>query len=153
MTVVQEDAVLSNLPDNKDQILPNFLHANALLTEIQRHLDDYLDDKCQSFPRFYFLAADDLLKILAQTKDPTLVQPHMGKCFEGIKSVVFKGSLVTGMNSAEKEHVKFTSPIDVEAGDKKGKVEVWMLEIEEMMKTTLKNLTKAALEDFKTKPR
>jgi hypothetical protein len=34
MTVVQEDAVLSNLPDNKDQILPNFLHANALLTEI-----------------------------------------------------------------------------------------------------------------------
>jgi dynein heavy chain, axonemal len=41
------------------------LHANALLSEIQRHLDDYLDDKCQSFPRFYFLAADDLLKILA----------------------------------------------------------------------------------------
>jgi dynein heavy chain, axonemal len=57
------------------------------------------------------------------------------------------------MNSAEKERVKFTSAIDVESGEKKGKVEVWMLEIEEMMKTTLKNLTKTALEDFKTKPR
>jgi dynein heavy chain len=100
-------------------------------------LDDYLDDKCQSFPRFYFLAADDLLKILAQTKDPTLVQPHMGKCFEGIKSVVFEGHNVTGMNSAEKEHVKFHAAIDVEAGDKKGKVEVWMLDIEDMMKKTL----------------
>lgn len=116
-------------------------------------MDDYLDSKCQSFPRFYFLAADDLLKILAQTKDPTLVQPHMAKCFEGIKTVVFDGTTVTGMNSAEKEMVKFSSSIDVEAADKKGKVEVWMLDIENMMMKTLKDMTKEALADFKTKPR
>ena len=65
------------------------MEANKNLSEIQRHLNDYLDDKCQSFPRFYFLADDDLLKILADTKDPCAVQPHMNKCFEGI--VVCRG--------------------------------------------------------------
>jgi dynein heavy chain len=77
----------------------------------------------------------------------------MGKCFEGIKTVVFDGTTVTGMNSAEKELVKFSSSIDVEAPDKKGRVEVWMLDIENMMMKTLKDMTKEAIADFKTKPR
>ena len=109
-----EQPLLNDLVD-RENIAAHFIDANKNLADIQRHLADYLDAKCQSFPRFYFLADDDLLKILAQTKDPTLVQPHMGKCFEGIKKVVFEGkNLVTGMVSAEGEIVKFTKAVDVD---------------------------------------
>jgi len=117
-------------------------------------LNDYLDDKCQSFPRFYFLADDDLLKILADTKDPCAVQPHMNKCFEGIKNVIFKDNEeVIGMMSAEKEKVNFVKKINVNEGDKKGNVEKWMLEIEDQMKITLRELTKAALKDVEVTQR
>lgn len=148
-----EQPLLNDLVD-RENISAHFIDANKNLADIQRHLNDYLDSKCQSFPRFYFLADDDLLKILAQTKDPTLVQPHMSKCFEGIKKVVFEGDgIVTGMVSAEGEVVKFTKPIDVNEGEKAGNVELWMLEIEEMMKSTLRDMVKAAMADYEVTPR
>jgi dynein heavy chain len=148
-----ENPLLNDLVD-RENIAAHFIDANKNLADIQRHLNDYLDSKCQSFPRFYFLADDDLLKILAQTKDPTLVQPHMSKCFEGIKKVVFEGNgIVTGMVSAEGEVVTFTKPIDVNEGEKAGNVELWMLEIEEMMKSTLRDMVKAAMADYEVTPR
>ena len=42
------------------------------------------------------------------------------------------------MISPEKEKVDFTRKIDVNDGDKKGNVEIWLREIENEMKNTLK---------------
>ena len=116
------------------------------MEKIQRSLNEYLEQKRLVFPRFYFLADSDLLMILAQTKDPTLVQSHMDKCFEGIQKVMFSDKMeVFGMISAEGEEVLMNTKINVNEGDKKGNVEKWMLEIERVMVSSLKQLTKESI--------
>jgi dynein heavy chain 2 len=37
--------------------------------------------------RFYFLGDDDLLEILGQSKNPTVIQSHLKKLFAGIHKV------------------------------------------------------------------
>ncbi|KAA0188249.1 Dynein heavy chain axonemal, partial [Fasciolopsis buskii] len=57
------------------------------LEEIQQSLDMYLETKRQIFPRFYFIANDDLLEILGQGRNPEAVMPHMKKCFDNINTL------------------------------------------------------------------
>ena len=78
----------------------------------------------------------------------------MDKCFEGIQKVMFsEKEEVYGMISAEGEEVLLENKVDVNAGDKKGNVEKWMLEIEAVMRKSLKNITKDSMIKYKTTTR
>jgi dynein heavy chain len=111
-----------------------FESANHILEEIQKSLSVYLESKRRIFPRFYFLSDDELIEILSQTKDPFIINKHIGKCFEAINLLVFEGTKIKAMRSQEGEEVKFLSSIDVELPENKGNVEVWLKDIEYQMK-------------------
>lgn len=109
-----------------------------------------LETKRAGFSRFYFLSNDELLEILSETKDPQLVQPHLKKCFEGIKKVKFEEDMtITEMISSEGEKVPFEIPIDP-----KGKnIENWMVEMNESMCASVREQMRLALVDYLVTPR
>ena len=118
---------------------------NKLLEQVQKGLSEYLETKRTSFPRFYFLSDDELLQILSQTKDPQAVQPHLRKCFENIYKVKFESDMrISTMYSAEGEGVEFRENIFPV-----GNVEEWMLEIERVMKESLRQIIRDSLQDYK----
>lgn len=131
-----------------------FKKANEKLDEIQKGLNDYLEIKRLYFPRFFFLSDDELLEILSQTKEPRAVQPHLGKCFEGINKVKFESDLkISQMISAEDEVVVMDRVIDPETPGNKGNVEKWLLELESIQWNSLRSLTVTSIEQYKTIPR
>ncbi|XP_077989551.1 dynein axonemal heavy chain 6-like [Glandiceps talaboti] len=121
--------------------------SNSNLEKIHKCLEDYLETKRLVFPRFYFLSNDELLDILAQSKNPDAVQPHLGKCFGNIKTleIVRLPKLpptVRTMISAEGETIMM--PKNVRA---RGPVESWLGSVETAMFDTVKRCLKRARSD------
>lgn len=129
-----------------DKLLQKFQKANEKLDEIQKGLNDYLEMKRLYFPRFFFLSNDELLEILSQTKEPKAVQPHLGKCFEGINRVTFTDALlITEMISAEGEVVPLRLTVNPESTKNKGNVEMWLLEVEQNQWDSVRDHTQRAM--------
>ncbi|CAF0758924.1 unnamed protein product [Brachionus calyciflorus] len=139
--------VISLCPDAR--LRDQLKECNKLLEQVQKGLSEYLETKRTSFPRFYFLSDDELLEILSKTKDPEAVQPHLRKCFESIYRVKFEKDMrISTMYSAENEEVQFRENIYPS-----GNVEDWMLEIERVMKESLRQIIRDSLDDYKSKAR
>ncbi|XP_028284655.1 dynein heavy chain 6, axonemal [Parambassis ranga] len=151
-------------------LLETFQHHNSLLDEIQKCLEAYLESKRVIFPRFYFLSNDELLKILAQTRNPQAVQSHLRKCFDAIARLEFAllskessdaAGLVTAGNQEtiySKDILSMVSPegekVCLTKGLKaQGNVEDWLCKVEEAMFSSLRHLSKEAIEDYQVKSR
>ncbi|XP_032736568.1 dynein heavy chain 6, axonemal isoform X2 [Lontra canadensis] len=149
-------------------LLETFQNNNALLDQIQKCLEAYLESKRVIFPRFYFLSNDELLEILAQTRNPQAVQPHLRKCFDSISKLEFaimpptEGKIpgvegepekiytndILAMLSPEGERVSLGKGLKA-----RGNVEEWLVKVEEAMFTSLRRLCKSAMADYQGKPR
>ncbi|XP_056004113.1 dynein axonemal heavy chain 6-like isoform X1 [Ostrea edulis] len=142
-------------------LLETFQNNNALLDQIQKCLEAYLESKRVLFARFYFLSNDELLEILAQTRNPLAVQPHLRKCFDAIAKLEFG----TQPSQDPDEEVQYTNDIlsmispeneKVSLGrglKARGNVEDWLGKVEEAMFVNLRKLVKSALADYEQRPR
>ncbi|OXU24749.1 hypothetical protein TSAR_002051 [Trichomalopsis sarcophagae] len=123
-------------------LLESLRECLSLLEVVQKGLSDYLESRRMLFPRFFFLSDDELLEILAQTRNVRAVQPHLKKCFENMKELRFEQDLsITRMYSAEGEEVVLDKPVRPE-----GSVENWLGAVEETMKSTIRQKISQALE-------
>ncbi|KAL7993493.1 putative dynein heavy chain region D6 P-loop domain, dynein heavy chain, domain-2 [Plasmopara halstedii] len=130
---------------SSQKLLERLRESNQLLELVQKGLSDYLEVKRSAFARFYFLSNDELLSILSESKDVKLVQPHLKKCFEGIVQVTFEDDLkISAIISAEGEKVPLTSVVDPKGKD----VEQWMMEVENMMKTSIRDIMERAIANY-----
>ncbi|XP_076295130.1 dynein heavy chain 2, axonemal kl-2 [Lasioglossum baleicum] len=115
---------------------------NDNIEMMQRALEQYLETKRHVFPRFYFISNDDLLEILANSRKPEMIQQHIKKLFENIKTLNFDRTpagkqIANGMYSMEGEFVLFCNQVLLE-----GQVERWLCDIETAMRTSLRDVLK-----------
>lgn len=110
---------------------------------IQKKMEDYLETKRMSFPRFYFISNDELVEILSLSRQPDLIQTHLKKLFDNIKNLRLiskKTILANGIISQEDEELTFASNFVLE-----GNVESWLKELEIKMRQTVREYLKNSL--------
>ncbi|CAD1473370.1 unnamed protein product, partial [Heterotrigona itama] len=140
-------------------LLEQLQENNRMLDEVMKCLEAYLETKRIAFPRFFFLSNDELLEILAQTKNPHAVQRHLQKCFDAIYRLEFAmketetGELVlttdiVAMISPEGERVPLGKGLRA-----RGNVEDWLGRVEETMFSTLRRSMKDGIKDLAEKGR
>jgi Dynein heavy chain, N-terminal region 2 len=94
---------------------PHLISAQSFYGTLQARLEAYLDKKRTAFPRFHFLANDDILHILSQSNEPAAVEPYLHKLFDGIGGLDTEGEGrsidILAMRSHEGEYVKLAKVV------------------------------------------
>ncbi|XP_001850815.2 dynein heavy chain 6, axonemal [Culex quinquefasciatus] len=140
-------------------VLEQLQISNVLLEKVTRCLEAYLEVKRMAFPRFYFLSNDELLEILAQTKNPHAVQPHLRKCFDAIARIEFgKKKNENGESIMTNDIIAMISPegerLTFGVGLKaRGAVEDWLSKVEEAMFLAVKRYMRLGYRCYPTKDR
>ncbi|KAJ8318719.1 LOW QUALITY PROTEIN: hypothetical protein KUTeg_003810 [Tegillarca granosa] len=125
------------------------------LTLCEKALAEYLETKRLAFPRFYFVSSADLLDILSNGNNPSVVSRHLTKLFDSMAKLKFtqtdKGEdtkITTGMYSKDGEYVDMASSCDLS-----GQVEIWLNRLLEAQCATVRHEMTEAVQGYEEKPR
>jgi len=140
----------------KERIKEDSIKANEKLEYILKSINDFLEATRKKFPRFYFISDTDLILILSNAvSNPELLQPYFSKCFEGIASldITYPVQEVTAVKSLEGEKIDLIRVLGLKEGDRKGRVEIWLKDLDKIMHESLKDLCKRSINDYSSIPR
>jgi dynein heavy chain len=134
----------STLPD----LLTKLEKVTDELYECEKALNEFMKSKQMSFPRFFFVAQADLLDILSNGNNPVKVMVHMPKIISAMDNLelIDEGvrPFAKGMHACVgKEYVEFTEPLKLV-----GKVEVYLQEVIDTMRGSLKDISLSSLKKF-----
>ncbi|KAL9646809.1 hypothetical protein ABK040_013671 [Willaertia magna] len=103
----------------------------------QKALNKFLEEKRSAYPRFYFIGDSDLLEILGQSQNPSVIQSHLKKLYAGIHKVQFnqEQNNIVAICSSKGEVVPLKNPIKII-----DQVEQWLSNLDQQMVFTLEQL-------------
>jgi len=101
-----------------------------------------------AFPRFFFVSSADLLDILSNGNNPSKVMVHMPKIISALDTLELREEGVRpfalGMHACVgKEYVKFSEDLKL-----LGKVEVYLQDVINTMRSSLKEISRKSLKMF-----
>ncbi|CAF4244089.1 unnamed protein product, partial [Rotaria magnacalcarata] len=151
VNVIWQDEIVDKIRENpnslfvatKLNLFDKIQNLLKYLENIQKKMEDYLETKRSIFPRFYFISNEELVEILSLSRQPELIQIHLKKLFDNIKSLrllIKKNILANGILSNEDEQINLISILSLE-----GNVENWLKELEIKMQITVKEYLKNSL--------
>ncbi len=144
MDLVDANPNVLNITESNG-VLDMLKKSDATVRDILKGLDKYLDKKCLDFPRLFFLSRQEVLMLLSETRDPTKAVELLRLCFGGIHSLEFDElQEIQSMQSLKGERIPFPAPIRTR--DARGCVEKWLIQIDENMKTAVRDIIEGALE-------
>ncbi|XP_077869744.1 dynein beta chain, ciliary-like [Saccoglossus kowalevskii] len=140
---------------NKEGLYERLESLQADLTLCEKALAEYLETKRLAFPRFYFVSSADLLDILSNGNQPSIVQRHLSKLFDNMAKLKFDADegdsnpkMATGMFSKEGEYCDFDNVCECT-----GQVESWLNRLQDAMRSTVRHEFSEAVVSYEEKPR
>ena len=137
----------------QEWVMPNLEKVEKELSVCEKALLDFMDSKRRAFPRFYFVAQNDLLDILSNGNNPSKVMIHMPKIFQAIDTLKLQDngadqrpSAIGIESSVGKEYVEFCEPLLLE-----NKVENYLQDVIDRMRKSIKEIAADSLKRFQKK--
>ncbi|XP_052825334.1 dynein beta chain, ciliary isoform X1 [Octopus bimaculoides] len=120
------------------------------LVKCEKALAEYLETKRLAFPRFYFVSSSDLLDILSSGNDPLAVCVHLVKLFDSLAKLEFEPNTkwAKTMFSKDGEKIELSKLCDCS-----GQVEIWLNNVLDHMRNTVRFQMTIAVAEYEEKPR
>ncbi|XP_054720541.1 dynein axonemal heavy chain 11-like [Uloborus diversus] len=127
---------------DKLEVHDDLSHLQTELALCEKALASYLETKRRIFPRFYFVSSADLLDILSNGTQPSIVVRHLPKLFDSVAKLRFDGEsdVATGIISRDGESLDLKDPCHCT-----GPVENWLNALLSAIRYTLKEYLSVAL--------